>query len=65
MFFNLPHGETFDVGREKIEDTMEPVCCFANVTKDGADIYDPIQAPEFIINTIATRIGLSKEKITI
>ncbi len=45
--------------------TMEPVNCFAHVTSDKAEIYGPIQAPEFIRNTIAARLGLAKEKIHI
>lgn len=45
--------------------TMEPVNCFAHVTKDKAEIYGPIQAPEFISHTLASRLGLPKEKIHI
>lgn len=45
--------------------TMEPVNCFANVTADKAEIYGPIQAPEFIRNTLAQRLGMPKEKIHI
>jgi isoquinoline 1-oxidoreductase beta subunit len=45
--------------------TMEPVNCFADVTADKAEIYGPIQAPEFIVQTIATRLGLPKEKVHI
>jgi isoquinoline 1-oxidoreductase beta subunit len=45
--------------------TMEPVNCFAHVTADKAEIYGPIQAPEFIVQTIATRLGLPKEKVHI
>jgi len=45
--------------------TMEPVNCFANVTADGADIYGPTQAPEFIMQTLSARLGLPKEKIHI
>lgn len=45
--------------------TMEPVNCFANVTADKADIYGPIQAPEFISNTLASRLGMPKENIHI
>ncbi len=45
--------------------TMEPVNCFAHVTADKAEIYGPTQAPEFIIGTIASAIGLPKEKISI
>jgi isoquinoline 1-oxidoreductase beta subunit len=45
--------------------TMEPVNCFAHVTADKAELYGPIQAPEFIQNTLAARLGLPKEKIHI
>ena len=45
--------------------TMEPVNCYANVTSDSAELYGPTQAPEFIRNTIAARLGLPKEKINI
>ncbi|HEY0769422.1 MAG TPA: molybdopterin cofactor-binding domain-containing protein, partial [Sphingobacteriaceae bacterium] len=45
--------------------TMEPVNCFANVTTDKAEIYGPIQAPEFISNTLSARLGMPKEKIHI
>jgi isoquinoline 1-oxidoreductase beta subunit len=45
--------------------TMEPVNCFAHVTADGAELYAPIQAPEFIQNTLSARLGLPKEKIKI
>jgi isoquinoline 1-oxidoreductase beta subunit len=45
--------------------TMEPVNCFAQVTADKAEIYGPTQAPEFIIGTIASALGLPKEKISI
>ncbi len=45
--------------------TMEPVNCFAHVTADKAELYGPIQAPEFIRNTIAARLGLPKENIHI
>jgi isoquinoline 1-oxidoreductase subunit beta len=44
---------------------MEPVNCFARVTSDKAEIYGPIQAPEFISNTLSARLGLPKEKIHI
>ncbi len=43
--------------------TMEPVNCFAHVTADKAEIYGPIQAPEFIVQTIAARLGFPKEKV--
>ncbi|MBZ5857334.1 xanthine dehydrogenase family protein molybdopterin-binding subunit [Flavihumibacter profundi] len=45
--------------------TMEPVNCFAHVTADRADLYGPIQAPEFITRTLSARLGLPKEKIHI
>ncbi len=45
--------------------TMEPVNCFAHVTEDKADLYGPIQAPEFIAGTLSQRLGLPKEKIHI
>ncbi|MEX1239924.1 MAG: molybdopterin cofactor-binding domain-containing protein [Cyclobacteriaceae bacterium] len=43
--------------------TMEPVNCFAHVTKEKAEIYGPIQAPEFVVQTLSARLGLPKEKI--
>lgn len=45
--------------------TMEPMNCFAHVTSDQAEIYGPIQAPEFIMRTLVARLGLPKEKIHI
>jgi isoquinoline 1-oxidoreductase beta subunit len=45
--------------------TMEPVNCFASVTADKVEIYGPIQAPEFISNTLSSRLGIPKEKIHI
>ena len=45
--------------------TMEPVNCFAHVTADSAEIYGPTQAPEFIMQTLVSRLGLPKEKIHI
>ncbi|WP_313989143.1 xanthine dehydrogenase family protein molybdopterin-binding subunit [Xanthocytophaga flavus] len=44
---------------------MEPVNCFAHVTKDKAEIVAPIQAPEFIMQALTARLGLSKEQIHI
>lgn len=44
---------------------MEPVNCFAHVTADKAELYGPIQAPEFIMRTLVARLGLPKEKIQI
>ncbi|MDP4265440.1 MAG: molybdopterin-dependent oxidoreductase [Bacteroidota bacterium] len=45
--------------------TMEPVNCFAHVTAEKAEIYAPIQAPEFSMRTLTARLGLPKEKIHI
>ncbi len=44
---------------------MEPVNCFADVTADKAELYGPIQAPEFIMNALSTSLGMPKEKIKI
>lgn len=44
---------------------MEPVNCYAHVTADTAVINGPIQAPEFIRNTLSARLGMAKEKINI
>ena len=45
--------------------TMEPVNCFANVSAEKAELYGPIQAPEFIIGTLSERLKLPKDKIQI
>lgn len=44
---------------------MEPVACFAHVTSENAELYAPIQAPEFIQQTLAARLDMPKEKIQI
>ena len=44
---------------------MEPICCFARVSDDKAELAGPIQAPEFIERTLAARLGLPQEKIDI
>lgn len=44
---------------------MEPVNCFAHVTSDKAELYGPIQAPEFTMQALTARLGLPKEKIHI
>ena len=44
---------------------MEPVTCFAHVTPEKAEINGPIQAPEFIRQTLAARLGMPLEKIHI
>lgn len=43
--------------------TMEPVNCFAHVTADKAEIYGPIQIPDFVRSALTTRLGMPKEKI--
>jgi len=48
-----------------VHNTMEPVSCFADVTADRAELYAPIQAPEFITSTLSARLGLPKDKIKI
>lgn len=45
--------------------TMEPVNCFAYVTADKAELYGPTQAPDFVRNTVAARLGLPKENVHI
>jgi isoquinoline 1-oxidoreductase beta subunit len=45
--------------------TMEPVNCFAYVTADKAELYGPTQAPDFVRNTVAARLGLPKESVHI
>lgn len=44
---------------------MEPATCFANVKEDHAELYAPIQIPEFISNTLVARLGIPKDKINI
>lgn len=44
---------------------MEPVNCFAHVTADKAEIRGPIQAPEFILQALSSRLGMPREKISI
>lgn len=44
---------------------MEPVNCFANVTKDSAVIYGPTQAPEFIMQALSARLEMPRENIRI
>ena len=45
--------------------TMEPVNCFAHVTEDKAELYAPIQAPEFIRGTLSARLGIPQDNIHI
>lgn len=44
---------------------MEPVNCFAHVTAEKAEIYGPIQIPEFMMQALTTCLKLPKEKIHI
>jgi isoquinoline 1-oxidoreductase beta subunit len=45
--------------------TMEPMNCFADVKGDRATIYGPTQAPDFIVGTIASSLGIPRENIQI
>lgn len=42
---------------------MEPRNCFAHVTPEKVELYGPTQAPEFVIQTLAARLRMPKEKI--
>nr|WKN35617.1 molybdopterin-dependent oxidoreductase [Tunicatimonas sp. TK19036] len=44
---------------------MEPVNCFAHVTADKAELYGPIQAPEFIMQALSATLGIARENINI
>ena len=44
---------------------MEPINCVAHVTADKAELAGPIQAPEFIEQTLAARLGMPRDKIDI
>ncbi|MFD0796339.1 xanthine dehydrogenase family protein molybdopterin-binding subunit [Maribacter chungangensis] len=44
---------------------MEPVNCFAHVTETEAVLYAPIQAPEMISGTLASRLELPEENVHI
>lgn len=44
---------------------MEPICCFAHVTSDKAELAGPVQAPELIEQTVAARLGMPIENIDI
>ncbi|WP_317126009.1 xanthine dehydrogenase family protein molybdopterin-binding subunit [Chryseobacterium sp. SC28] len=44
---------------------MEPISCFADFKDDKVEILAPIQTPELIVGTIATRLGIPKENIHI
>lgn len=45
--------------------TMEPVNCFAHVTSEKAELYAPVQLPEFTMRTLSARLGMPREKIQI
>lgn len=45
--------------------TMEPMNFFANVTADKAELAGPIQTPEFMRKTVAARLGLSEDQVSI
>lgn len=45
--------------------TLEPMNFFAHVTEDKAELVGPIQTPEFMEKSVATRLGLPLEKIDI
>lgn len=45
--------------------TMEPMNCFAHVTADKAELAGPLQAPEFIEQTLSARLGMPLESIDI
>ncbi len=45
--------------------TMEPMNFFAHVTPEKAELLGPIQTPEFLEKTLASRLGMPLEKIDI
>lgn len=45
--------------------TMEPMNFYANVSENGVHVAGPLQAPVFILNTLAARLNISAEKIQI
>lgn len=45
--------------------TMEPMNFFADVTADKAELVGPIQTPEFLEKSVASRLGMPVEKIDI
>jgi len=42
---------------------MEPMNFFAHVTPEKAELLGPVQTPEFLENTLASVLGMPKEKI--
>ncbi len=45
--------------------TMEPMNFFANVTENRAELVGPIQTPEFMEQSVSTRLGIPLENIDI
>lgn len=45
--------------------SMEPINFFARVNAEGAFLAGPLQAPQFVENTLIKRLGLPAEKIDI
>lgn len=48
-----------------VHNCMEPMNFFAHVTADKAELIGPIQTPEWTEKTVAERLGLPLEKVTI
>jgi len=48
-----------------VHNPMEPICCFAHVTADRAELAGPVQAPETIEQTLSARLGMPIENIDI
>ncbi len=45
--------------------TMEPMNFFANVTPEKAELIGPIQTPEFMEKSVASRLGMTLEQVDI
>ncbi|AEM69222.1 Isoquinoline 1-oxidoreductase [Allomuricauda ruestringensis DSM 13258] len=45
--------------------TMEPMNFFAHVTPEKAELLGPIQTPEFLEQTLVSRLGMPAEKIDV
>jgi isoquinoline 1-oxidoreductase subunit beta len=44
---------------------MEPLNCVADVTADRAEIWAPVQAPDWVRAQLATSLGLPHERVTV
>ena len=44
---------------------LEPMNFFAHITDEKADLYGPIQTPEWQLNRVSEQLGMDKEKISI